>query len=143
MSKPRTTIEARRLFDFSDVIGSRHLIASTVGPNLDPLVLSLEQAPDYRMESPGQANFPKKRADIPNRFRIHHLVSDNVWETIDLPETVENFYAVQPLGDGLWLLVRGRADNEEGRNAYIYDGYGRYVRSFHAGDGIQRGADDQ
>ena len=137
MSKPGTTIEARRLFDFSDVLGSRHLIACTVGPDFDPVVLSLEQAPDYRMESPGQASFPKKRAGIPNRFRIHHLVSNDVWETIDLPETVENFHAIQPLGKALWLLVRGRADNEEDRNARIYDGSGRHVRSFHAGDGIQ------
>ncbi len=137
MSKPRTTIEARRLFDFSDVIGSRHLIACTVGPNLDPVVLSLEQAPDYRMESPGQVSYPKKRADSPNRFRIHNLVTDDVWKTIDLPETVENFHAVQPLGEYQWLLVRGRADNEEDRNAHIYEGSGQHVRSFHAGDGIQ------
>ncbi len=137
MAKAGRTIEARRLFAFSEVIGDRHLVSCTVGPNLDPVVLSLEQAPDYRMESPGQANFPKKRADIPNRFRIHRLVSDDVWETLDLPETVENFHAVQPLGEGEWLLVRGRADNEEDRNAHIYDGFGRHVRSFHAGDGIQ------
>jgi len=125
------------LFAFSDVIGSRHRIACTVGPHCDPVVLSLEQAPDYRMESPGQATFPKKRADIPNRFRIHHLGSDDVWEITDLPETLENFHAVQPLGEGLWLLVRGRADNEEDRNAHIYDGSGRHVRSFPAGEGIQ------
>jgi hypothetical protein len=41
VSKPRTTIDARRLFDFCEVIGDRHLITATVGPNLDPVVLSL------------------------------------------------------------------------------------------------------
>jgi hypothetical protein len=108
-----------------------------VGPNLDPVVLSSEGAPDYRIESPGWASFPKKRADSPNRFRIHHMVSDEVWETLDLPETVENFHQVQPLGENGWLLVRGRADDEQDRNAQVYDGFGRHVRSFHAGDGIQ------
>ncbi len=135
--KPWTTIEVRRLFDFGDVIGDRHIIAATVGPNLDPVVLSLERAPDYRIESSGWASFPKKRADSPNRFRIHHMGSDEVWTTIDLPETSENFHEIQPLGEGEWLLVRGRADDDGDRNAHIHDGSGRHLRSFHAGDGIQ------
>lgn len=137
MGTSRRHILGRRLFDFSDVIGDRHLIACTVGPHLDPILLSLEQAPDYRIERSGQASFPKKRADIPNWFRIHHLVSDDVWETIELPETVENFHAIQPLGQSEWLLVRGRTDNDGDRNAHIYDASGRYLRSFHAGDGIE------
>ncbi len=137
MTKPKTTIEARRLLHFCEVIGARHLITATVGPNLDSVLLSLEQAPDYRIESPGWATFPKKRADSPNRFRIHHVISNNLWETIDLPETVENFHQIQPLGDGQWLLVRGRADDEADLNAHVYDGAGRHIRSFHAGDGIQ------
>ena len=137
MSKPRTTIEAKRLFDFCEVIGDRHLITATVGPNFDPVVVSLEQTPDYRIASPGWAIFPKKRADSPNQFRIHHMVSDDVWETIDLSDTVENFHEIQPLGEGEWLLVRGRADDEGDLNGHLYDGSGRHVRSFHAGDGIQ------
>jgi hypothetical protein len=137
VSKSRTTIRATKLFEFAEIIGDRHLITATVGPNLDPVVLSLEQAPDYRNERPGWASFAKKRADSPNRFRMHHLGGDEVWETIDLPETVENFHHVQSLGENQWLLVRGRSDDEEDLNAHIYDGSGRHMRSFHAGDGIQ------
>ncbi len=137
MKRQRTTIEARRLFDFCEVIGNRHLISATVGPNLDPVVLSLERAPDYRIEDPRGFSFPKKRADSPNQFRIQRVFSDKGWKSIDLPETVENFHAVQPLGEDEWLLVRGRSDDDEDRNAHVHDNTGRHVRSFHAGDGIQ------
>jgi hypothetical protein len=137
MGKRRREIVPRRLFSFAEVIGDRHMINVSVGPQLAPVILSLERAPDYRIESPGWASFPKKRADRPNRFRIHHRVADEVWCAIDLPDTPENYHAVQPLGRDECLLVRGRADGEEDRNAHVYDASGRHVRSFHAGDGIQ------
>ncbi len=137
MGKPRRSIEAKRLFGLSEVIGDRHLISVTVGPNLDPVVLSLEQDPDYRTESPGWASFAKKRADQPNRFRLHHQVAADSWRAIDLPETVENYHAAQPLGQDEWLLVRGRVDGDDDRNAHVYNASGRHLRSFPAGDGIQ------
>ena len=138
MSKTRQTLEARRLFSISDILGNRHLIDLTVGSRHQPIMLSLEQIPDYRMEKAGGATFPKKRADSPNRFRIHHMLSDDTWETIDLPETLDNLHAVQPLGDGQWLLVRSRADNDADRNAHVFDNTARHKRSFHAGDGIHQ-----
>jgi hypothetical protein len=136
VGKPKRTIVARRIFRVPEVIGDRHLINVTVGPDLAPVALSLEQEPDYRIESPGWAAFPKKRADTPNRFRIHHHAGGR-WEILDLPETVENFHVLQPLGGDEWLLVRNRADDDNDRNAHVYDAAGRHVRSFHAGDGIQ------
>lgn len=120
------------------VVGDRNLVQATVGPNLDPLLLTLDGEPDYRIEtSPNQPTFPKKRADRPNRFRVHHMVADGVWATMDLPETVENYHQVQPLGEDEWLLIRGRADGDGDRNAHVHDINGRHVRSFPAGDGIQ------
>jgi hypothetical protein len=137
VGKPRRTIEARRLFAFTEVIGDRHLINVTVGPRLEPVVLSLAQAPDYRIEEgPDRPSFPKKRADRPNGFRIHHQAG-GVWRVVDIPATVENFYHVQPLKEDGWLLVRSRADGDDDRNAHVYDAAGRHVRSFHAGDGSQ------
>jgi hypothetical protein len=136
VDKPRRTIEARRLFGFAEVTGDRHLIAATVGPHLDPVILSSEREPDYRTDGPG-ATFPRKRGRRPNRFRIHHRVADEVWTTLDLPETDENLHDIQPLGEHEWLLVRGRADGEGDRNANVHDASGRHARSFHAGDGIQ------
>lgn len=136
MSKSNNTIKVRRLFGISEVVGDRHLIALTVGPHLNPVALSLEQPPDYRIERPGWASFPKRRADRPNRFRIHHRTGDG-WQALDLPETDENYHAVQPIGSDEWLLVRGRAQGDDDRNAHVYDAAGRHVRSFHAGDGIQ------
>lgn len=134
---PQRTIEARRLLEFAGTVGGGHLIQATVGPNLDPVLLTLEREPDYRVEAPGWASFPKLRAGRPNRFRIHHMVADGVWTTLDLPETDENYHAVQPLGVEGWLLVRGRADDEHDENAHVYDADARPLRSFHAGDGIQ------
>jgi hypothetical protein len=136
MATKRASIEAMKLFGFAGIIGDRLLIATTVGPHLNPVILSLEQEPDYRDEAPGRPSFPKKRSDRPNQFRIHHRVADDVWHTLDLPETDENYHAIQPLDDE-WLLVRGRADGEGDRNAHVYDAAGRHVRSFHAGDGIE------
>jgi hypothetical protein len=60
-----------------------------------------------------------------------------VWTTVDLPETDENYHQAQPLGSEEWLLVRGRADDEDDCNAQVFDACGRHLRSFHAGDGIQ------
>lgn len=60
MSKRTKTIETKPLFDFANVNGDRHLVASAVGPNLDPVLLILDEKLDYRIEaSPGQPSFPK------------------------------------------------------------------------------------
>lgn len=48
MGTPKRTIEARRLFEFAEIIGDRHLIQATVGPDLDPVLLTLEREPDDR-----------------------------------------------------------------------------------------------
>jgi hypothetical protein len=60
-----------------------------------------------------------------------------VWTTVDLPETVENYHDVQPLGGEQWLLLRGRVDGEDDCNAHVFDSSGKHLRSFYAGDGIQ------
>src|SRR5262249_15946104 len=73
-----------------------------------------------------------------NRFRLHHTNSRNAWKSIDLPETLTDLSAVQPLGAGEWLVVYGRAHDED-LNAHVYDDGGRHVRSFYAGDGILDG----
>ncbi len=130
MGELRRTIEARRLFGFTEVVGDRYLVAATVGPELDPVLLTLEQEPSYRAGAWGWAVRP-------NRLRIHHRVDDGAWTALDLPETEENYHAVQPLGDGGWLLVRLRAEDDRDENAHVYDSAGRHLRSFHAGDGIR------
>ena len=136
MANPRMTLETRRLFRFAEVIGNRHLIRVTVGPDFHPVILSLERDPNDRLKIAG-GNVPKSRAGQPNCYRIHHRVAEELWLTLDLSETLETFHAIQPLGDVEWLLVRGRADNDGDRNAHVYDASGGHSRSFHAGDGVQ------
>jgi hypothetical protein len=126
------TVTVTRLFNTATVIGNRHLIQLTVDAQHDPVILSLEQLPDYRIET-DHGSFAKKQADRQNAFRIHHHVAGQ-WKVFDLPLTAENFHFVQPLS-GKWLLVRGRAGKED-RNAHLYAPNGK-TKSFHAGDGIQ------
>jgi hypothetical protein len=128
------SVTARRLLDFAGVVGHRHIVNVTVGASLDPVILSLEGTPDYRLAT-GHGSFPKQRAVSPNHFRIHHRTDGN-WATLDLPPTAENYCPVQPLPKGEWLLVRGRAADEGERNAYVHAANGELVRSFHAGDGV-------
>jgi hypothetical protein len=131
MVKPKQ-VTATRLFNIATVIGNRHLIQLTVDAEHNPVILSLEQLPDYRIET-DHGSFAKKQADRENAFRIHHHITGQ-WQLFDLPLTAENLHFVQPLG-GKWLLVRGRAGKED-RNAHVYGPNGK-AKSFHAGDGIE------
>lgn len=121
--------------DIADVIGDANFITVSVGSDLNPVVLSLQQPPDYRIEKQG-ASFAKKRASRPNRFSVHYPL-DGEWRRLELEETTENYHSLQPLGREHWLLVRGRADGDEDQNAAVYDASGQRLWSFHAGDGIE------
>jgi hypothetical protein len=99
-------------------------------------VLSLDAPPDYRRTAPSGASFAKLRADHVNCYRIDHHRSGE-WSSLTLNPTKENFHCVQPLNESNWLLVRGRADGNSDRNAHVYGSDGTYLRSFHAGDGIE------
>jgi hypothetical protein len=129
-------VQVRRIADFCEIIGDRHLVLATVGIDLSPVVLSLAESPDYRTLSSSGASFAKSRANAPNHFAIHYLLGDD-WRRLDLQETDENFHAVQPLGPNHWLLVRSRADVKADQNATVFDMQGRPQWSFNAGDGIQ------
>ncbi|QDT88567.1 hypothetical protein [Gimesia algae] len=129
-------IRARPLADFETVIGNRNLITVTVGPRLNPIMLSLGKLPDYRQENSGGASFAKKKSETLNDYRIHYYAGED-WFTVDLTPTLENFHSVQPIGDQNWLLVRCRASGDQDRNAHVYDASGKHVRCFPAGDGIE------
>jgi hypothetical protein len=128
------TIQAARLFSLSEVLGHESLVAVAIGPEGEPLLLTLQGTPDYRDERKG-ASFPRSRARRPNRFRLHHCPGGK-WQAVDLDETDENFHHLQPLGSGEWLLVRARSGGDSDPNAHVYDAHGHRLRSFPAGDGI-------
>jgi hypothetical protein len=133
MPKP-VQVRATPLFDLSDIVPGRHVITITSGPAQDVVVLSLAAPPDYRRNT-AHGGFPKLRADSPNRYRISHW-DGGQWSSFDLPETTENYHAVQPFEPG-WLLVRSRAVGEKDGNARLYDLAGTPTGAFHAGDGIE------
>jgi hypothetical protein len=128
-------IVAKRLFEPATVLAGRHLINVTVGPTLDPILLSLEQWPDYRTQT-SHASFSRNRARRPNHFRVHRLAG-LTWEVLDLAPTSENYHFVQPLPGERWLLVRSRAEGEADHNASVHAPDGHPLDSFHAGDGIE------
>lgn len=130
------SLAVQHVLSIPEIIGERHLVTVTVSPTGEPILLSLEQPPDYRTATAG-ASFTKLRADRPNAYTIHHRIAPDVVVTIDLPATEENFHHVQPVGANEWLLVRGRASDARDRNAHLYTSEGQQLASFHAGDGIQ------
>lgn len=136
MAKKTPTIAAKKVANFADVIGERHLTAVSVGPRLDPVIISLASNPsNHRIEKNG-GSFAKRRADCPNEYAIHFQAGDD-WSELSLPETKENLHHVQPLGKDQWLAVRARSAGDGDPNAHMFNANGRLVRSFPAGDGIQ------
>ncbi len=128
-------LQANRVCDVGEVVPTRHVVRVAVGPHSDLVVLSLGTPPDYRRTASSGASFAKLRADHTNSYRIDHL-RNGAWRSLDLLPTRENFHSVQPVGEGEWLLVRGRANGNADRNAHVYGSDGTCLRSFHAGDGI-------
>ena len=127
-------IVAQRIVTFRDVIEDRHLVTVSVGPVLEPLILSMRQELEYRRFE-GGASFAKSMADRLNEFRVHYCV-EGCWYFIDLDPTRQNYHLIQPLGTDEWLLVRARASSNDDENAHVYGFDGRIRRSFPAGDGI-------
>ncbi len=128
-------VQATRVVDLEEVTRSRHVITVTAGPENDLVMLSLDAPTDYRMTAPSGCSFAKLRADRPNHFRIDHFRGGE-WRSCSLPSTKENFHNIQPLGEGGWLLVRGRAKGEGDRNAHVYSLDGTLCRSFPVGDAV-------
>jgi hypothetical protein len=134
VAKKRQVV-AGRLLENASVLQGRHLLNITVGPDLCPVLLSLDRQPEYRIET-DHGSFSRARATSPNHFRIHHLVGHSR-ESLDLAPTSENYHFVQPLPGGRWLLVRSRAEGEADCNAHVHGPDGGRIASFHAGDGIE------
>lgn len=129
-------IQATRLADLEKIVGTRHVITVTAGPQNDLVVLSLADPPDYRETAPNGVSFAKPQADRPNHYRIDHFLGGD-WRSCTLPPTKENFHSVQALGKDGWLLVRGRARGEVDRNAHVYSSDGTQTSSFHVGDAVE------
>jgi hypothetical protein len=129
--KKRPTVVAEAILLFDEELRGRPLVVVSVGPQLDLVILSLSTPPDF--QRPG---FAKQYSDQINQYRIH-VQSGDQWLELSLPPTRELYHYVQPLPESNWLLVRGRAENDQDANAHVFDDVGRLLRSFPAGDGIQ------
>lgn len=101
-----------------ELTSGRAAVALSVGPEGDPIALSLQRAGRLK------------------RHRVHRR-TDGGLQVIAVPETPRAFDLVQPVGPDRLLLVRGTARSASDENAHIYDTDGRLVAAFHAGDGIE------
>jgi hypothetical protein len=102
------------LFDLTSALGSRHLVNLTVGPALDPVVLSVAERLEHR---PGALH----------RYRIHHLV-DGTWREHDLRPMSNVYHGAQPLPDGRWFLACYRAGADQ-QNGHVYSSGGALLDS--------------
>lgn len=130
------SITASFVVSIKDIVGEQNLISVSAGPARDLVFLSLKENPDYRILQPGWASFAKNRADQLNNFTVHHLIGGNV-RTFEISPTAENYYFVQPLPAGDWIIARSRTESESDANAHIYSSAGKRKFSFHAGDAIE------
>ena len=91
-----TVWQATQIMDISDIVGDRQFVSLSIGPDLQPIVLSLKGVADYRRVNQFGASFAKLFASKSNRFRVHYRV-DGQWAGVDLAQTHENYHHVQPL----------------------------------------------
>jgi hypothetical protein len=128
-------VKADPVADFSSIAPGRYLVAFSIGPEDDPIFLSVDRDPRLK-GGDGVPEFARLRSDHPHGYQIHHLYQ-GVTESVSLARTVENYSFIQPLPDSRWLLARARAQEANDRNASIYDSAGVIVDSLHLGDGIE------
>lgn len=69
------------------------------------------------------------------KYDIYHFNNDQV-QTYTISLVRKLFNHIQRINEG-WLLADSRADDENIRNATIFDDYGNSMSSFHLGDGIE------
>ncbi|MEW6496880.1 MAG: hypothetical protein AB1589_30820 [Cyanobacteriota bacterium] len=125
-------IPTKHLLNPGEVIQGRNAIATSADFSGMPVLLSLEQPPNYRSKDGCSAKF---RSDRINNYCLHYF-SEGAFKQIALAPTRENYHYLQRIGSDRWLLVRARASGYSDKNAHIYSSTGEHLHSFHAGEGI-------
>ncbi|MGE7768890.1 hypothetical protein [Peribacillus sp. NPDC096540] len=69
------------------------------------------------------------------KYDIYHFNNHEI-QKYTISPVRKLFNHIQRLNDG-WLLAESRADDENVKNATIFDDYGNSIISFHLGDGIE------
>jgi hypothetical protein len=127
------TVEAEYLLNITDVIGDRNLVTLSATASPEPVItfLSSETTLTYRNRNGSTLRTAKK----PIRFHVHQWTPD--WQnTTSLEETYRNYHCVESVEKDEYLLVCGRAANDQEHNAFIYGSQGQLIRSFPVGDAV-------
>jgi hypothetical protein len=130
------TLTVQRLVSFADLLGQDQLLTVNVGPDLEPLLLSVNALPPLPRGKRRVGPFGWLRVRTPYEFAVHWR-EEGSWHRLALPPTERAYYHVAPLSDGRWLLVEVRAESDSTQNAAVHDAQGRLISTFHAGDGIE------
>jgi hypothetical protein len=129
--------------EFPDAVGDKKVIASSVGPNGEAVLLAVERKfekdPFSREERKGFAIFPYSRAKQSYPATLLRLDGHQVIQSVELEDVEIAFPSVQPLTNGEIVLVGARSHflkSGPEKNAVVYSGDGKVLRRFTLGDGI-------
>jgi hypothetical protein len=129
--------------NFTEIIGKSKVIASSVAANGEAVLLTVspefEKVAFGRVERKGFAIFPFSKAKRYYPATCIRLNDREVLQKIELTEVEIAFPFVQPLPDGEVLLVGARCHYRDGdpeKNAVVFSRYGKVLRRFVMGDGI-------
>jgi hypothetical protein len=116
--------------NIDDLMAGSTYVQSSIGPNQELLLLSLDRPFPYDR---GQASPPSG----PLVYKIHRLGRAG-WELAQTLGTSGKRYSfAQPLPGGRWLLVESRLAPDRSPNADIFDEKAKLLSSIIAGDGIE------
>ena len=128
--------------DFSEIVGKNKIIASSIGPNNEAVLLAV--SPQYERiafgrEEKNLAIFPLSKAKKFYPATFFRLDGVEILQKTELSEVEVAFPSVQPLPNGEILLVGARCNYRNGdpeKNALVFDKEGKILRRFVLGDGI-------
>ena len=129
------TISLTPIADLADEMQNYSPVSIAIGPRNEYCVLLTKEHPPLL-----QGSFPQTVTEEAYAYKVV-IFGEGGKRILDLPEERWNYHYVQPIDDGHVLLAGARSvyrsvDDIE-KNARVYDGERRCIRSFCLGDGIQ------
>ncbi len=139
---PEVTYQFHIKADLSKIVGTKRVVASSIGPLGEACLLlvnpAFQKSAFGRVKRAGFGSFPFSRPQ--KSYAATFIRYDGaVLQETELSTVNIAFPTVQPLPNGEVLLVGARCYYRNGdpeKNAAIYDSKGRVVRHFVLGDGI-------
>jgi hypothetical protein len=128
------------MFNAFPAESSGSVVAFSVGPTHEIMILHATQELDTRIEQSGWASFFKTKPDKLQSYILSVWVDKEQVQMIEIKEEEFNITEVQPI-NGNYLLVCPRCDRKSDsdieKNGRLYDSSGKLIKKLILGDGIQ------